>query len=62
MAKTSKAQEWTPARLRKAVTAGTRAQKVAVLKEIGVLTSQGKLAKSSARWGDKPSRTPVLED
>ena len=62
MAKTSREQEWTPARLRKAVTAGTRGEKVEILKKIGVLTSEGTLAKSSERWGKKPSRTPVLED
>jgi hypothetical protein len=62
MAKTSKTRDWTPVRLCKAVTAGTRREKVAVLKKIGVLTRRGKLAKTGKRWGKKPSRTPVLED
>jgi hypothetical protein len=61
MAKTAKQQEWTPERLREAVVAGSQAEKVELLKEIGVLTKHGKLAKSSERWGKKPSRTPVLE-
>jgi hypothetical protein len=40
---------------------GSQAEKVRLLKEIGVLTKRGKLAKRSERWGKKPSRTPVLE-
>jgi hypothetical protein len=41
---------------------GTHAEKVAVLKAIGVLTSLGKLARSSTPWRNKTSRTPLLED
>ena len=62
MARTADPQEWTPARLRKAVTAGTTAEKVALLKRIGVLTKRGTVAKRLLNWGDKPTRTPELED
>ena len=62
MAKTAKQQEWTPERLREAVVAGSHAEKVQLLKEIGVLTRHGKLAKRSVRWGKKPSRTPLFEE
>jgi hypothetical protein len=62
MAKTHEEQEWTPERLRKAVAAGSFAEKVQLLKEIGILTRHGKLAKRSLRWGKKPSRTPLFEE
>jgi len=64
MAKTAKKgvqKEWTPERLREAVIAGSRGEKVELLKKIGVLTSTGKPSKRSERWGKRPSRTPVLE-
>jgi len=48
MAKTHEQQEWTPERLRKAVAAGSFAEKVQLLKEIGVLTRHGKLARSKS--------------
>jgi hypothetical protein len=62
MAKTAEQKEWTPARLRKAVAAGTTAEKIAVLKRIGVLTKNGTLAKRTQDWGGKPTRTPELEE
>lgn len=64
MAETSRKteqNEWTPERLREAVVAGTRAEKVELLKQIGVLTPAGKLSKRSEQWGNRPSRTPELE-
>jgi len=59
MAKTVE-KEWTPKRLRKAVAAGTTAEKVALLKEIGVLESDGTLAKRVQSWGRRPTRTPEI--
>jgi hypothetical protein len=53
--------EWTPERLREAVVAGSRSEKVELLKQIGVLTAAGKLSKRSEQWGNRPSRTPELE-
>jgi hypothetical protein len=42
---------------------GRRGRKLRqLLKEIGVLTRHGKLAKRSVRWGKKPSRTPLFEE
>ena len=61
MAKTAEVKEWTPKRLRKAVAAGTNAEKVALLKEIGILKKDGTLAKRTRNWGDRPTRTPELE-
>lgn len=61
MAGTKKATEWTPALLEQAVRAGSDADKVEVLKRIGLLTASGKPRKSAKAWGKKPSRTPVLE-
>ena len=53
--------EWTPKRLRKAVAAGTKAEKVALLKEIGVLRKDGTLARRTRNWRKGPTRTPELE-
>ncbi len=61
MAKTSEPKEWTPKRLRKAVVAGTTAEKIAVLQQIGVLKKDGTLSKRFRHWGKGPSRTPELE-
>jgi hypothetical protein len=61
MAETSKKTEqteWTPERLRAAVVAGSRAEKVELLKRIGVLTPAGKLSKRSEQWCNRPSHTP----
>jgi hypothetical protein len=62
MAEKNKPSEWTPALLEQAVRAGTTQEKVAVLKRIGLLTADGKPKKSAQAWGDKPSRTPVLNE
>jgi hypothetical protein len=62
MAGKSKAAEWTPALLEQAVRAGTPQEKVEVLKRIGLLTADGKPKKSAQAWGEKPSRTPVLDE
>jgi hypothetical protein len=61
MAKTAEQKEWSPKRLRKAVAAGTNAEKVALLKDIGVLRKDGTLAKRASSWGNRPTRTPELE-
>jgi hypothetical protein len=61
MAKTAEQKEWTPRRLRKAVAAGTNAEKVALLKEIGVLEKDGTVAKRTRNWGAGPTRTPEIE-
>jgi hypothetical protein len=61
MAKTAEHKEWTPRRLRKAVAAGTNAEKVALLKKIGVLKKDGTLTKRTKNWGNGPTRTPELE-
>jgi hypothetical protein len=61
MAKTAEQKEWTPKRLRKAVAAGTNAEKVALLKEIGVLKKDGTVSKRAGNWGNGPTRTPELE-
>jgi hypothetical protein len=61
MAKTREDKEWTPERLRKAVTAGTMAAKVDLLKRIGILEKDGTLAKRTTNWGKGPTRTPELE-
>jgi hypothetical protein len=58
MAKTAEQKEWTPRRLRKAVAAGTTAEKVALLKKIGVLKKDGTLTKRTKNWGKRPTRTP----
>ena len=60
MAKTAEQKEWTPKRLRKAVAAGTNSEKVALLKEIGVLKKDGTLTKRTENWGERPTRTPEL--
>jgi hypothetical protein len=39
---------------------GTLASKVAILKEVGILTSTGKLAPKYKSWGNRPTRTPTL--
>jgi len=59
MAEKNEPLEWTPARLERAIRAGTTQQKIAVLKRIGLLTANGKPRKQA--WGDRPSRTPLLE-
>jgi hypothetical protein len=53
-------KEWTPKRLRQAVAAGTNAEKVPLLKEIGVLRRDGTLARGSWNWAMGPTRTPEL--
>jgi len=58
----SSREEWTPAGLVSAVKAGSMAEKVALLKTIGILTPEGQLADKYKNWGDKPSRTPGAED
>jgi hypothetical protein len=61
MAKTAKQKEWTPKRLRKAVTAGSNAEKVALLQEIGVLKDDRTLTKRTESWGKgRPTRTPEI--
>jgi hypothetical protein len=54
--------EWTPARLLKALRSGTREQDLAILKRIGLLTEEGKMNPAAQSWGSKPSRTPTLEE
>lgn len=62
MAETSKpAAEWTPDTLRTAVKAGSIDQKVELLKELGLLSENGKPAAKAASWGTKATRTPDEE-
>lgn len=56
------AAEWTPARLRSAVTEGTLEQKLSVLRRIGIVDEDGKLSKRATDWGSRPTHTPPLED
>jgi hypothetical protein len=53
-------KEWTPKRLRKAVATGTNAEKVALLKEIGVLRKDETLATGTWNWARDPTRLPEL--
>lgn len=52
--------DWTPEKLKTAATSGTQAEKVQLLKEIGILTPLGTLA-DAKNWGTV-SRTPDLDD
>lgn len=40
---------------------GTDDEKVDVLKEAGIIDANGKLSKTYANWGSKPTRTPEAE-
>jgi hypothetical protein len=53
---------WTPEELFLALTQGTIEEKVALLRTAGILDERGKLAKKYRSWGNKPSRTPEVED
>ncbi|MGA7121352.1 MAG: hypothetical protein WBY94_14705 [Polyangiaceae bacterium] len=50
--------EWSADALVEAVRSGTREQKSARLRRIGILTSDGTLAPKYKNWGSKVSRTP----
>jgi hypothetical protein len=50
--------EWSAAALVDAVQSGTREQKSARLRRIGILTAEGTLAPKYKNWGSKVSRTP----
>jgi hypothetical protein len=54
--------EWSVEALKRALTSGTRAQDVAILKRIGLLTAEGKANPDAEDWGSRPSRTPTLEE
>lgn len=62
MAKTNESTEWTPERVREAVTAGTTEEKLQLLKRIGVLKADGSLNDPQKSWGMQPSRTPDLDE
>jgi uncharacterized membrane-anchored protein len=53
--------EWTAEALIEAIRSGTREQKRARLRRIGILTADGSIASKYKDWGSKPSRTPELE-
>ncbi|MGD0679809.1 MAG: hypothetical protein ABSC94_30865 [Polyangiaceae bacterium] len=50
--------EWSADALVDAVRSGTREQKSARLRRIGILTAEGTLAPKYKNWGSKVSRTP----
>lgn len=50
--------QWTPRSLLDALLSGSQEEKLAVVKEAGILTADGQLAPMYQSWGDKASRTP----
>jgi len=47
---------WSPSRLKEALAQGTPEEKVALLKEIGILNEKGELGMRYRNWGAKVSR------
>jgi hypothetical protein len=48
---------WTPQELRDAISKPSLAEKIKLLREVGILDSRGKLAKKYRSWGNRVSRT-----
>jgi hypothetical protein len=53
---------WSVEALKRALSSGTRAQDIAILKRIGLLTVEGSANPAAEDWGSRPSRTPTLEE
>jgi hypothetical protein len=58
----SKPVEWTVDALTLAINATSVDEDIALLKQAGILTKGGKLAKRYTSWGDKVSRTPEINE
>lgn len=53
---------WTPAMLLAALERGTDADRVAALKDAGILDARGRVTKRYKDWGTKVTRTPDADE
>lgn len=52
---------WSPQQMRTALLRGSRASKLALLKDVGILDENGELSAKYKSWGNKVTRTPELD-